>query len=97
METIFEILKWFLVLIGGATGTWLATEAIKRADFIAFIKDGDKIRLRALAGIFSALAVVLIGFVDGNLAPENLQELLIKITELLVIWLGAHTVHKTLK
>lgn len=93
MESIAHILGWLLTAAAGAGGTFAVTAAVKLIPSIP-ISDGQKTRIRAFAGATAAVSVLLLGLVNPDVAPTDMQNAIVTILTIGVSWFGAHTVHK---
>jgi hypothetical protein len=93
---ILSILSVVSTAVAGGAGTWAATEVVKRAPMIP-VNDGEKTKLRATAGLFSALSIALLGFVNGDLQPQDLQSSVQAVLGVGIAWATAHGVHKVIK
>ncbi len=83
----------FAEFAGGIGGVFLATNIVKLSSLIPWVKEGDKTKLRAIAGLLSAIVVVLYGLVDKKLTPDSVQGLLASVGTFLAIWGGSHLTH----
>lgn len=83
-------------LIGGGLGVWISTEVVKAAKFIP-INTGQKGLLRSVAGLLSVAAVLLLGFVNQDLKPDDVQGVLQALIGIGVAWGSAHGTHHLVK
>ena len=82
--------------MGGSVGVYASTEIVKAVKRIP-INSGDTVKLRATAAVLSAVAVLLFGLISGNLTPESVQDVIIKLMEFGLIWLGSHKLYQSQK
>ena len=90
---ILHILSYLAVLVSGASGTWFLTEAAKQVNLFKLSTASAAI-LRGVAGAFALLSVVILGLVNHDLQPTDLQHLLLPALTFAVNWLGSHNIHK---
>jgi hypothetical protein len=93
---IQSIMGTLIQVIGGGVGTWVLTEVVKFVPKIP-INVGQKARIRSVAGILSAIAVVLMGFANDSLKPNDLQGALLAILATAGTFGAAHGTHKIVK
>lgn len=91
--TLLSGLSTLSELVGSGVGVWLVTELVKKAPQIP-INEGNKTALRATAGACSALGVVLLGFANSNLQPQDLQTAIQALIGVGIAWATAHATHK---
>lgn len=90
---INTILTTILTLVTGAGGVYLATEIVKRAKNIPAVSERSTLMLRGTAGVFSAAAVLILGFLNQDLSAPDVQDAMVKVLEFGAVWLGAHAIH----
>jgi len=88
---LFETLA---TIAAGSAGAWAATEGAKRWKAISWLNEGQKMRLRAFAGVLSAVVVVLGGVGNDTMKPDDLQGVFVSLFSFGAIWVGSHTIHK---
>lgn len=96
MIDISSYVGTLLSLAGGSVGIWVCTEAVKRIKAIP-INDGQKTRIRAFTAVLSAVAVGLLGLIDNNLKPDDLQGIVVAVLGVAATWGGSHVVHSQVK
>lgn len=79
----------------GTPAIWFYTELAKKANSITWLKEGQKTRLRTVAGILAAAAAVVGGLASGTLDFTSIQDLVSALITAAAIWSGAHAVHST--
>lgn len=92
-----QIFIKFVEFFSGIGGVFVATNMIKYSSKIPWISEGNTTKIRATAGLLSAISVVLFGLVDKTLSPEKVQGLFVSLVTFLSIWVGSHVVHKVSK
>lgn len=90
------MLTTLAALVSGTGGVYLITRLLRWWKWFP-AHEGQAARLRAVAGVLSAIAVVVGGVASGNIAPESVQDVVVKLLEFAVMWAGAHTVHTVIK
>lgn len=88
-----EILDILRNIVLGGTGVWAAVEAGKKIEAVP-LEEGQTVRLRAVAGVLSALATVLVAVADKNLQPDSLQNVALAVLTFAGTWAAAHGAHK---
>lgn len=83
-------------VIGSGLGVWVITEIVKKSKSIPWVNSGDTSTLRSLAAALSAISVVVLGFSDNNLQPQDLQTMLQALLAVGVTWVTAHATHKAI-
>lgn len=78
---------------GGIGGVFVATNLIKLSSRIPWVNEGDTMKIRAVAGVLSAVATVLMGFADKSISVDSVQNLLVAAGMFVAIWGGAHITH----
>jgi len=90
------ILGFVLTLVGGGVGTYIATNIAKESEKIN-IWPGDTAKIRAFVALCSVVVVALSGLVSGHLAPESVQDVMVKIVEFVGVFVVAHGTHAAVK
>lgn len=91
---IVQAISALAAFLGGTAGVYLITEGVKRIPQIP-INEGQKNRLRSLAGVLSAVAVIAEGYsVNQSLRPDDVQGVLLALLALAATWFGAHQTHQ---
>jgi hypothetical protein len=93
---IEQILGTMAQLVGSGVGTFLITEIVKKIKLIP-IGEGQKVRLRSLSGGLSVISVLLLGFVNQDLKPDDVQGSIVALIGALATWGVSHGTYKTLK
>jgi DMSO/TMAO reductase YedYZ heme-binding membrane subunit len=83
-------------IIGGASGTWLVTQVVKVLNTVDPNQD-QTAKIRSLAGLLSAVAVILLGFVNKDLQPTDLQHLPAALGAFAATWGLSHLIHVSVK
>jgi len=94
---IQTILSTLALLAGGTVGVWGCTEIIKRAKSIPWISSGDTTKIRATAGVLSAILAAIIALLDNKLTPDTLQGVIVDVLSVITMWTGSHAVHEIVK
>lgn len=76
-------------------GVFALTHVAKKLSFIP-LAEGQTVKLRAFAGVLSALGAVGVSMANGNVGAESVQAAVMAVIGLAFTWATAHTVHKTL-
>lgn len=98
MQDIVPVLQWVSGFIVSAGGVWLLTQLVKKANSLPFIHEGQTPRIRALAAVLSAVAVVVMNLAGkGELDVSSVSDLLLKVLEVGIVWGGAHSIHASTK
>lgn len=97
---LLAIISHLPAVMGSGAGVWLLTEAAKKSQSLPIWK-GQTLRLRAVAGVLSALSAVALGLANGNLSGESLGAVITSILGLVGsaagAWAVAHGVHLAAK
>jgi len=91
---IVHALKVTGEFFASGVGVFALTHVAKKISFIP-LQEGQKTKLRATAGVLSAVGAVLVSMANGNVGAENLQALIMAVLGCAFAWLTAHTTHKT--
>jgi hypothetical protein len=92
---MYETLKVVAEFFASGIGVFVLTHVAKKLSFIP-LAEGQTVKLRAFAGILSALGTVGVSMANGNVGVENLQAFVVAVSGFAFSWLTSHTVHKTL-
>lgn len=90
-------IQHILTIIGEFLGSGIAvyglTEVAKRVNSIP-VFSGQTLRIRAVAGVLSAIAVLLLGLANQDVKPDDLSGVLVALTGLVSVWLTSHATYK---
>lgn len=92
---MLDALKVVGEFFASGVGVFLLTHFAKKLSFIP-LAEGQTVKLRAFAGVLSAVGVVGVSVANGNVGAESLQSAAMAILGLAFTWLTAHTAHKSL-
>lgn len=92
VSNVLTVVSEFFV---SGVGVYALTAAAKKLSFIP-LQEGQTVKIRAVAGVLSALGTGLISFSNGVVGTEDMQAIVAAITGCGFAWLTSHAVHKTL-
>ena len=93
---IQTLLALLLQVVGSGGGVFALTQVAKVANWFPWINEGQTARVRTLAGVLSAVSVVLMAFADKNVSVGQLQALGMAVVAFSGTWGVAHSIHKLL-
>uniref|UniRef100_A0A6H1ZGH2 Uncharacterized protein n=1 Tax=viral metagenome TaxID=1070528 RepID=A0A6H1ZGH2_9ZZZZ len=90
------VISALLAIVGGGTGVFVCTEAAKRIKLFP-INKGQKLRLRSVAAVLSAVVAVLFGVSNGTLDGATLQDFLQAALTACATWGAADSTYRLMK
>ena len=85
------------LIVSGGIGVYFATEVVKLAKSIPWVSAGQTGRIRAVAGVLSALAVLLERYTQGTMVPQDVQGFALSLLALAGTFALAHGTHIAVK
>ena len=92
VSNVLTVVSEFFV---SGVGVFVLTHAAKKISFIP-LQEGQRVKIRAVAGILSALGAGLVSFSNGVVGTEDLQAVVTAIVGCGFAWLTSHAAHKVL-